>query len=78
MGSDSPLHQALAAWRAAEHRLEGTTPDDPRRSRLQGDVERIRLRYQALFDAVEDVAGHGAPFTDAPSPADAAERDPAR
>ena len=28
------------------------------------EVERRRLAYQAQFDAVEDVAGHGAPYAD--------------
>jgi hypothetical protein len=69
MGSESPLHKALAAWRIAEHRLDETPPDDPRRASLRGEVERRRLLYKALYQAVEDVAGHGAPFTESPSPA---------
>ena len=28
MGSESPLHKALAAWRIAEHRLDEAPPDD--------------------------------------------------
>jgi hypothetical protein len=61
---DSPLHRALTAWRVAERRLSMTGVDDPSRGSLAAEVERRRLAYQAQFDAVEDVAGHGAPYTD--------------
>ena len=64
MTPDSPLHRALTAWRVAERRLSMTGVDDPARPALAAEVERRRLAYQAQFDAVEDVAGHGAPYTD--------------
>ena len=64
MTPDSPLHRALTAWRVAERRLSLTGVDDPSRASLTAEVERRRLAYQAQFDAVEDVAGHGAPYTD--------------
>ena len=64
MTPDSPLHRALTAWRVAERRLSMTGVDDPSRPSLAAEVERRRLAYQAQFDAVEDVAGHGAPYTD--------------
>jgi hypothetical protein len=64
MTPDSPLHQALTAWRVAERRLSMTAADDPSRASLVAEVERRRLAYQRQFDAVEDVAGHGAPYTD--------------
>ena len=64
MTPDSPLHRALTAWRVAERRLSMTGVDDPSRANLVAEVERRRLAYQAQFDAVEDVAGHGAPYTD--------------
>ena len=64
MTPDSPLHRALTAWRVAERRLSMTGVDDPSRASLAAEVERRRLAYQAQFDAVEDVAGHGAPYTD--------------
>ena len=64
MTPDSPLHRALTAWRVAERRLSTTGVDDPSRASLVAEVERRRLAYQAQFDAVEDVAGHGAPYTD--------------
>jgi hypothetical protein len=64
MGSESPLHQALAAWRRAEHRLAETAPDDRARPGLVAEVDALRSRYQALFEEVEDVAGHRAPFAD--------------
>jgi hypothetical protein len=38
--------------------------DDPSRPALVAEVERSRLAYQAQFGAVEDVAGHGAPYAD--------------
>jgi hypothetical protein len=59
---DSPLHRALAAWRAAEHRLDRA--DDSERVRLQTEVERLRTQYQALFEEVEDLAGHSAKYVD--------------
>ena len=71
MTPDSPLHQALTAWRVAERRLSMTAADDPSRSSLVAEVERRRLAYQAQFDAVEDVAGHGAPYADEESGTDA-------
>jgi hypothetical protein len=64
MTPDSPLHRALTAWRVAERRLSMTRVDDPSRPSLVAEVERRRLAYQAQFDAVEDVAGHGAPYAD--------------
>ena len=64
MTPDSPLHRALTAWRVAERRLSVTGVDDPSRASIAAEVERRRLAYQAQFDAVEDVAGHGAPYTD--------------
>ena len=64
MTPDSPLHQALTAWRVAERRLSMTAADDPARASLVAEVERRRVAYQAQFDAVEDVAGHGAPYAD--------------
>ena len=64
MTPDSPLHQALTAWRVAERRLSMTGADDPSRPSLAAEVERRRLAYQTQFDAVEDVAGHGAPYAD--------------
>ena len=64
MTPDSPLHQALTAWRVAERRLSMTGVDDPSRPSLVAEVERRRLAYQTQFDAVEDVAGHGAPYAD--------------
>ena len=73
MTPDSPLHQALTAWRVAERRLSMTAADDPSRSSLVAEVEGRRLAYQAQFDAVEDVAGHGAPYADDES---ASEPDP--
>ena len=70
MTPDSPLHRALTAWRVAERRLSMTGVDDPSRPSLVAEVERRRLAYQAQFDAVEDVAGHGAPYADdEPGPA---------
>ena len=36
---------------------------------MVAEVERRRLAYQTQFDAVEDVAGHGAPYADNASPA---------
>ena len=75
MTPDSPLHRALSAWRVAERRLSLVAPDDPARPALAAEVERRRLAYQAQFGAVEDVAGHGAPYTD--DPADEAEDAPA-
>ena|SRR5690242_6023123 len=71
---DSPLHRALSAWRVAERRLSLASPDDPGRPALVAEVERRRLAYQAQFGAVEDVAGHGAPYAD--DPADDADREP--
>ena len=73
MTPDSPLHQALTAWRVAERRLSMTAADDPARASLVAEVERRRVAYQAQFDAVEDVAGHGAPYADE---ADGAEASP--
>jgi hypothetical protein len=64
MTPDSPLHRALSAWRVAERRLSMTGVDDPSRPSLVAGVERRRLAYQTQFDAVEDVAGHGAPYAD--------------
>ena len=64
MTPDSPLHRALTAWRVAERRLSMTGADDPSRPSLVAEVERRRLAYQTQFDAVEDVAGHGAPYAD--------------
>jgi hypothetical protein len=64
MTPDSPLHRALTAWRVAERRLSTTPAEDPSRASLVAEVERRRLAYQAQFDAVEDVAGHGAPYAD--------------
>ena len=64
MTPDSPLHRALTAWRVAERRLSMTGVDDPSRPSLVAEVERRRLAYQTQFDAVEDVAGHGAPYAD--------------
>lgn len=64
MTPDSPLHRALTAWRVAERRLSMTPGDDPARPSLVAEVERRRLAYQAQFGAVEDVAGHGAPYAD--------------
>jgi hypothetical protein len=64
MTPDSPLHQALTAWRVAERRLSMTGVNDPSRPSLVAEVERRRLAYQMQFDAVEDVAGHGAPYAD--------------
>ncbi|HET7828706.1 MAG TPA: hypothetical protein VFL03_04050 [Candidatus Limnocylindrales bacterium] len=64
MTPDSPLHRALSAWRVAERRLSLVSPDDPARPSLVAEVERRRLAYQAQFGAVEDVAGHGAPYVD--------------
>ncbi len=64
MTPDSPLHRALTAWRVAERRLSMTGVDDPSRASVAAEVERRRLAYQAQFDAVEDVAGHGAPYAD--------------
>ena len=66
MTPDSPLHRALSAWRVAERRLALAAPDDPSRSALAAEVERRRLAYQAQFGAIEDVAGHGAPYVDEP------------
>ena len=68
MTPDSPLHQALTAWRVAERRLSMTGVDDPSRPSLVAEVERRRLAYQTQFDAVEDVAGHGAPYADDDAP----------
>lgn len=68
MATRSPLHQALAAWRFAEHRLESLPADDPERPRLEREIEQLRVAYQALFDEVEDVAGHGAPYVDEDGP----------
>ena len=73
MTPDSPLHRALSAWRVAERRLSLAGPDDPSRPALAVEVERRRLAYQAQFGAIEDVAGHGAPYAD--DPADEPERD---
>ena len=67
MTPDSPLHRALSAWRVAERRLTLAAPDDPSRPSLVAEVERRRLAYQAQFGAVEDVAGHGAPYVDEPA-----------
>lgn len=64
MTPDSPLHRALSAWRVAERRLSLAPADDPSRPALVAEVERRRLAYQAQFGAVEDVAGHGAAYTD--------------
>ena len=64
MTPDSPLHRALTAWRVAERRLSTISADDPTRPSLVAQVERRRLAYQAQFGAVEDVAGHGAPYAD--------------
>ena len=64
MTPDSPLHRALSAWRVAERRLSLAAPDDPARPALAAEVERRRIAYQAQFGAVEDVAGHGAPYAD--------------
>ena len=64
MTPDSPLHRALTAWRVAERRLSTISADDPTRPSLVAEVERRRLAYQAQFGAVEDVAGHGAPYAD--------------
>ena len=64
MTPDSPLHRALTAWRVAERRLSLAPADDPSRPALVAEVERHRLAYQAQFGAVEDVAGHGAPYAD--------------
>lgn len=64
MTPESPLHRALAAWREAERRLASADPTDPARAALEADVERLRSGYQELFEAVEDVAGHGAPYVD--------------
>ena len=70
MTPDSPLHRALTAWRVAERRLSMTAADDPSRPSLVAEVERRRQAYQAQFGAVEDVAGHGAPYADdEPGPA---------
>jgi hypothetical protein len=66
MTPDSPLHRALTAWRVAERRLSMVDTDDPARAGLLAEVERRRLAYQAQFGAVEDVAGHGAPYVDEP------------
>ena len=66
MTPDSPLHRALSAWRVAERRLSLAGPDDPSRPALAAEVERRRLAYQAQFGAIEDVAGHGAPYADDP------------
>jgi len=66
MTPDSPLHRALTAWRMAERRLSLAAQDDPARAGLQAEVERRRLAYQTQFGAVEDVAGHGAPYADDP------------
>jgi len=68
MQPESPLHEALAAWRAAERRLARADAGDPARGRLKAEVDRLRTRYQATFEEIEDVAGHGAPFTDDPVP----------
>jgi hypothetical protein len=68
MTSESPLHRALAAWRQAEHRLQEASPGDPERAALADEVERRRVQYQALFDEVEDVAGHGAPYVNDDAP----------
>jgi hypothetical protein len=73
MTPDSPLHRALSAWRVAERRLSLVGPDDAARPALAAEVERRRLAYQAQFGAIEDVAGHGAPYAD--DPADEPERD---
>jgi hypothetical protein len=67
MTPDSPLHRALSAWRVAERRLSLVASDDPARPALVAEVERRRLAYQAQFGAVEDVAGHGAPYADDPA-----------
>jgi cell division protein FtsB len=64
MTLDSPLHRALAAWRAAEHRLDRAGADDTERARLQTEIERLRTQYQALFEEVEDLAGHSAKYVD--------------
>ena len=72
---DSPLHRALSAWRVAERRLALAAPDDPSRPALVAEVERRRLAYQAQFGAIEDVAGHGAPYVDEPPDASEGEAD---
>ena len=75
MTPDSPLHRALSAWRVAERRLALAAADDPGRPALIAEVERRRLAYQAQFGAVEDVAGHGAPYADDPDDAASSEQD---
>jgi hypothetical protein len=77
MTPDSPLHRALSAWRVAERRLALAAADDPGRSALVAEVERRRLAYQAQFGAVEDVAGHGAPYADDPADEPSGDRNPA-
>jgi hypothetical protein len=65
MTPESPLHRALAEWRAAAYRLDAVAADDPARPLLEAECDRLRRNYQALFEAVEDVAGHGALYVDA-------------
>jgi len=40
----------LAAWRAAERKLEALTPDHPDAVAVQADIVEFRARYQALFE----------------------------
>ena len=75
MTPESPLHRALADWRDAERSLASADPADPARASIQADVDRLRARYQDLYEAVEDVAGHGAPYADDERPSTRAERD---
>jgi hypothetical protein len=46
---DSNLVQVLAAWRAAERRLDEHIEASPMRALLQAQVERLRVQYQRLF-----------------------------
>jgi PAS domain S-box-containing protein len=43
----------LAAWRAAERRLEAVTPGSPEAASIAEEVADLRDRYQAIFRSVQ-------------------------
>jgi len=42
---------ALAEWRAAEHRRDQASPGSPQRALADTEVERFRDEYQELLDS---------------------------